>query len=254
MGFALAGGAACTPDSAMPPPLISNWNAAFVRDAHFVWHGTAQAAGVVVWAHGRAGPDVDLRGLMPPPLLRPFNDAGFDVVRFDRQPMADDVTRAAGWLRDGLAALRQQGYKLVIAAGQSRGAWNALQMLDTPGLADGIIALSPAAQGSGRSMNLSAQYDDLRAMIATWRSAPTHVVIAQFDGDPFTVEQDAHAAMFRAAFAQQFTSALLLNRPAGFQGHDAGEADHFAGRYGACLLRFITTAEPSLSVCDAVMP
>ena len=114
-----------------------------------------------------------------------MNNAGYDVVRFDREPMADARDRAAGWLRDGLQEMRRLGYRSVIAGGQSRGAWNSLQVLDTPGLADGVIAVSPAAHGAGESTNLMAQYDDLRALLAGAAPSRTRVAFVQFSGDPF---------------------------------------------------------------------
>ena len=59
-----------------------------------------------------------------------------------------------------LAEFRRLGWKLVIAAGESRGAWTALQMLDSPGLADVVIAgygpagaaAAIAAHDAGRSV------------------------------------------------------------------------------------------------------
>ena len=48
-------------------------------------------------------------------------------------------------------------------------------MLDTAGLADVVIAFSPAAHGSGASPNLTAQVDDLRRMMGEAEPARTRV-------------------------------------------------------------------------------
>ncbi len=85
-------------------------NYGFVPDERFLWHGPAAARGVVVWSHRQIA-DVDSRGLQPPPFVRAFNDAGFDVIRFDRAPLVDNPVRAAGWLRDELPVLRRSGYR-----------------------------------------------------------------------------------------------------------------------------------------------
>jgi hypothetical protein len=54
------------------------------------------------------------------------------------------------------------GWRRLIVGGQSRGARNVPQMLDTPGLADAVIAISPAAHGEGGSRLMSSQTDELR--------------------------------------------------------------------------------------------
>lgn len=86
-----------------------------------------------------AGALADARGLQPQPHVRAFNNAGFDVVRFDRDPNADARDRAAGWLEEALLDLRRRGYRRVIVGGQSRGGWNSLQMLAHAGLADAVV-------------------------------------------------------------------------------------------------------------------
>ena len=233
--------------AAVPGPLVDSINYSFVPDEHFLWHGPAAARGVVVWSHGVGGRDVDSRGHQPPPLLRPFNDTGFDVIRFDRAPFVDNPVRAAGWLRDELAVLRRSGYRMIVAAGQSRGAWTSLQMLDTAGLADAVIALSPAAHGSGGSPNLTAQDDDLRALIADAQPSATRVAIAQFTADSFMSDAAIRAELF-GRLQGRLGGLLLIDRPAGFSGHFAGTNSVFSHKFGSCLLRF-TTEPHSRAAC-----
>jgi pimeloyl-ACP methyl ester carboxylesterase len=227
---------------AVPGPLASTMNYAFVPDARFFWHGPAAAAGVIVWSHGKHG-DWDSRGVQPPPVMRAFNNAGFDIVRFDRAPMGDSTLRAAGWLQDELPVLRRLGYRRVVAAGQSRGAWTSLQMLDTAGLVDAVIALSPAAHGSGDSMNLSAQDDDLRALVSAAEPAATRVAVAQFSGDPFMSDADIRKKLLER-LRPKLGAVLLIDRPAGFSGHFGGIGQAFSERYASCLLRFVLAPSP----------
>ena len=235
-------------ESRTPPPpaaLVSSINYAFVPDARYVWHGPA-GAGVLVWSHGKNGFDVDLRGMQPPPWVRLFNNAGFDVVRFDRAPMVDDVNRAAGWLEDELAALRRSGYRRIVAAGESRGAWNSLQMLDTPGLADVVIAVSPAAHGQGGSTNLSAQDDDLRQIVAGAPASTARVALAQFARDTFIGDADVRMRLMER-LRPKSGALLLVDRPDGFAGHLAGGSAAFAASFGTCLLRFAADPVPPAS-------
>ena len=231
--------------SAPPPePFVSTINYAFVPDERFLWHGPAAASGVVVWSHGNRGPDIDSRGIQPPPMVRYFNNAGFDVVRFDRAPMVDTATRAAGWLRDGLTELRRAGYRRVVAAGQSRGGWTSLQMRDTAGLVDAVIALSPAAHGSGGSINLMAQDDDLRALVADAQSPQTRVAVVQFADDPFMSDADTRVRLLER-LRPHVAGLLVIDRPVGLKGHFGGLGGAFSREFGSCLLGFVIGAVPT---------
>lgn len=232
-----------------PAPFADTINYGFIPDARFLWHGPAAARGVVVWSHG-SNSTVDSRGLQPPPFLRLFNNSGFDVVRFDRAPLVDNPVRAAGWLRDGLAMLRRAGYRLTVAAGQSRGGWTSLQMLDTAGLADVVIAASPAAHGSGASPNLTAQDDDLRAMVAEAQPSRTRVAFVQFTGDPFMSDGDTRIGLMER-LRPKLGALLLIDRPAGLSGHFGAGGEAFSHRFAACLLRFTTDAAPPPRCADA---
>lgn len=206
--------------------------------------GPAEAAGVILFAHGRGGGGEDYRGLAPQLWVRHFAEAGFDVLLFDRHPASDDAERAAGWQRDGLARLRAQGYRRIVVAGHSRGGWTALAALERPGLADAVIAIAAAAHGRGGSMNLPAQYDQLRAMVARAPPSDTRVAFVQFAGDPFVLDPEGRARLMRERLAPRIGALLLIDRPEGFSGHAAGYDETFADRFGACLVAFATAAEP----------
>jgi hypothetical protein len=225
---------------APPGPLISSVNYAFVPDARYIWWGPGAARGVVVWSHGRG--QGDSRGLQPPPVMRPFNNAGFDMVRFDREPNVDDRERAGRWLREGMADLRRRGWRMVVAAGQSRGAWNSLQVLDTAGLADVVIALSPAAHGLGP--HTSAQASDLRHMLESAEPSGARVAFAQFSGDPYAGVPDDRPGMFQDLLRPRIGALLLIDRPDGYVGHGAGGGYPFARQFGACLLHFALDPAP----------
>ena len=228
-----------------PASLVDTINYGFFPDDRFLWHGPAQAAGVVVWAHGGGGYD-DSRGGEPAPAMRPFNNAGFDIVRYDRAPLVDNPVRAAGWLREELPVLRASGYRRVIVAGESRGGWTALQMLDTAGLADVVIAFSPAAHGSGASPNLTAQVDDLRRMMGEAEPARTRVAMVQFAHDMSAGDMDRRAALLTGLRTKE-AAVLVVDRPDGFTGHFGWKSYEFGRRFGACLLHFATDPTPPAS-------
>lgn len=215
-----------------------------VPDARYLWRGPAEARGAIVFGHGRSA-DADPRGLQPQTWVRRFNLAGYDVFRFDRHPNSDETERAAGWLRDGLARLRALGYRHIVVGGQSRGGWNALQVLDRPGLADVAIAIAPAAHGQGGSLNLLAQTDQLRTIAGRMHAPAARLAFVQFANDPFVLDPEGRARIVRERMAPRLEAVLLIDRPEGFEGHGAGQGWRFADRFGACLVAFATGPVPS---------
>jgi hypothetical protein len=218
-------------------PLAAGPGWVLAPDRRFLWHGPTRARGAYLWAHGRSPGGADSRGSQPQPHVRAFNNAGYDVIRLDRDPATDETEAGAAWLRAALAELRRRGYARVVAGGQSRGAWNALQALDTPGLADAVIAIAPAAHGPRGSAAQDFALDDLAQIVAAARSAGTRVVVANFAGDVFDPDPDRRAAIL-GGLAGRSAAFLMLDRPAGIEGHGGGAAWRFTLRYALCLLDF----------------
>ncbi len=231
-----------------PPttPLRQGPGWAVMADPRFLWQGPQGARGAYVWAHGRAAGGQDSRGTQPQPHVRVFNNAGYDVLRFDRDPATDETEEAAAWMQDALASLRARGYRRIVVGGQSRGAWNALQALQVPGLVDAVVAIAPAAHGPTGSPAHAWAFQDLRQVVHAARTPAARVAIAVFQGDEFDPGPDRRAALFRA-LAPQVGGLLLLDRPAGLQGHGAGTDWRFTQRFGACLFDF---AEGRAEDCD----
>ena len=98
-------GRASTPNL-VPAALVSTENYEIVPDNRFFWHGPAAAAGVYLWGHGSGGTTgrnaassswTDMHGRQPPPYARALNDVGFDILRFDREHLAD-TRRPCCWV------------------------------------------------------------------------------------------------------------------------------------------------------------
>lgn len=234
-------GASASPPPPLPPPAAAlsggpGWSV--VPDDRFFWRGAGVARGAYVWAHGRAAGGADSRGTQPQPHVRAFNNAGYDVLRFDRDPRTDETEAGAAWLRQALRELRARGYRRIVVGGQSRGAWNALQVLDTPGLADAVVAIAPAAHGPTGSPAHAWALDDLRHIVAAAQSPHTRVAVANFAGDEYDPDPVQRAAILRALAAPRVESLLFLDRPEGITGHGGGGDWRFTLRYSGCLLDF----------------
>lgn len=228
-------------------PLIGASNHVFVPDARYLWRGPQAAAGIYVWGHGKASGNVtDLRGQQPHPHVRRMNNLGFDIVRFDRDPDGDDVGRAEGWLRQGLSQLRAMGWRKVIVGGQSRGGWNALQMLRHPGLADGIVSVATATHGTS-SVGMDRQnreHDELRQMLSGLAQQPTRVVIVQFQDDPFISNPARRLELYEDRVRPKVGALVIIDRPPPFTGHGAGGQHAFGQKFSTCMADVLLAANP----------
>ena len=234
----------------VPGPLITGSGYAFVPDPRFIWRGPQAARGLYVWGHGKSPTGQDLSGDQPQSYVRVFNNAGFDVVRFARSPFTDYADSAEGWLRAALPKLRARGWRMLVVGGQSRGAWNSLQMLDTPGLADAVIAVSPA---SFNATTMGSQAAELYLITHAANAPTTRVAIAQFRGDAFVPSgMDARVASLRAGLTGRVGALLMIDQPDGLNGHGAGNSIDFAVRFGHCLLHFVLDPKPP-TACAGTM-
>lgn len=230
----------------VPGPLIQDSMHAFVPDPRYLWHGPAAARGIYIWGHGKADQWTDNRGQQPPPYVRAFNNAGYDVVRFDRAPAYDYDTYAARWLHEGAAELRRQGWRTVIAGGQSWGAWAALTTLDTPGLVDAVVAVSP---GNSNKYMGATQASGFPALTQHANAPGARVVVVQFVDDFFSGDPDERVTLLRTVLRPHVGALLVVDRPAGFSGHGAGNSSAFAYKFAGCILGFVTGTAAASPPC-----
>ncbi|MBN8889697.1 MAG: hypothetical protein J0H91_05330, partial [Rhodospirillales bacterium] len=141
----------------------------------------------------------------------------------------------------GLAALRADGYRRVVVAGHSRGAFIGLAALARPDLADAVAAISPAAHGTdpARRPAAVAAFAARMAAIPPEPAHPARFAFATLRGDPLEPGADQRLALVRAAAARTGLRLLLIDRPADPVGHMGGYEPAFDARFGACLAAFL---------------
>lgn len=109
--------------------------------------GPNRAKGLVLWSHGVNG-DKEQYKSPPPPIVRRLEQAGWDVVKINRNNLYEH-----GWSSSGVRhrddaieraqAAKANGYKSVILAGQSYGGAISLEANAKAAGIDGVQALSP---------------------------------------------------------------------------------------------------------------
>jgi hypothetical protein len=206
----------------------------FLSDPDYPLRGPAAAAGVMVWTHG-SGPDPSQIAQYPDPWARHVFAAGFDILRFDRERAQNALDRGSADFAAGLSAARAHGYRRVIAAGHSRGAWLALLAARASRL-DGVIAIAPAIHGTNRPGNsrFELALPEWQALVAGL-PAGLPLALVTFAGDPFDAGPDRRAQIAREHHRGPVAA---LVAPDGVEGHGGGMEPVFARRYGACLAAF----------------
>ena len=199
--------------------------------------GPQAAAGLIVWSHGYFL-GIDATATAPQGQIAEFTTNGYDLYRFDRQYIRDwpgDATQLAEAVRQAKA----MGYKRVILAGQSAGAWVSMAAAMRGAPVDGVISVSAAHHGEVKNMtDVSRARSDWQQVVKAIKPGP-RIVVVFFKDDTYDVGgRDGDAA---AAFAASGVASMIIAYPEGFTGHGAGSGSAFPRKYGACIYTFIET-------------
>jgi pimeloyl-ACP methyl ester carboxylesterase len=197
--------------------------------------GGERAQGAVIWSHGRS-----LQrecSLAPTPeYIASFRTAGWDTFRLNRPRTADTQAASGAALADAAEALKHRGYRRVVLAGQSFGAFISLIAAARSDAVDAVIATAPAAYGSAESnprgfaQNAAVLYDLLGAV----RRA--RVALFFFEGDVF--DPGGRGPMVDRILAAHGLTHVVVDRPAGLLTHWAAVGPAFATQYASCLVAF----------------
>jgi pimeloyl-ACP methyl ester carboxylesterase len=212
-------------------------------------HGPRAAEGVVVWSHGYGGAAVDHRRRAIPGVAAMLNDAGYDVFRFDRDPAEDNLGVSLPILSRALPLLRQAGYRRIVLAGQSRGAWQSvLAAAERPELVHAVLAFAPAAHGEVRlPNNHGAAIEDFRRLLAGLPATGPRLGVAVFDRDPFDPDPAGRAALVAEAAMARRAPTLVLHPEAPVEGHEGGNDWRFTRGHAPCLLTLVTAPEAGVA-------
>ena len=204
-------------------------------EPYWSMRGPQRATGLIVWSHGYMAGKNATEGA-PQPWTGRFTNLGYDLYRFDRE-WINDWPGDATALADAMARVRQLGYRRILLAGQSAGAWVSLAALQRGAPVDGVISISAAHHGEVTKMqDPTRARSEWQHMIAALKPGPK-VVLVNFAGDAYDV--GGRMADARSAFAKSGVDAVIVDAPDGFKGHGAGADFSFARKFGPCIQAFI---------------
>ena len=112
--------------------------------------GGERAQGAVIWSHGRSR-QTECSLAPTPEYIGVFRAAGWDTFRLNRPRIADTQAASGAALADAAEALKHRGYRRVVLAGQSFGAFISLIAAGLSDAVDAVIGTAPAAYGSAQS-------------------------------------------------------------------------------------------------------
>jgi hypothetical protein len=212
--------------------------------------GPATARGVIYFVRGFAFPAGALDGFhLAPYFLKTMADDGWDIIEA-KLPRDVEISGHSYILAGGVAAtiarrvkeLRAQGYRRVVAAGHSFGAWATL-MAERDGIlaADALLLDSPANFGTriDPTNNKHNFIFDLNAIefapLAAAIKTPALLIIA--NGDEF--DPGGRGAVAEWTLAQHGINHLVIDQPKGLSGHYSDWLPFFDFAYGRCIDAYI---------------
>jgi hypothetical protein len=197
--------------------------------------GGGRAQGAVIWSHGRSlQKECDLAPI--PDYIGALRSAGWDAFRLNRPSIIDTLQDSADALAGAAEALRHRGYRRVVLAGQSFGAFISLIAAGRSDAVDAVIGTAPAAYGSAQSnpfgfgLNATRLYD----LLAVVRRA--RVALFFFEGDIF--DPGGRGPTSDQILGARGLAHLVVDRPAGLPTHWGAAGAPFAAQFGRCLIAF----------------
>ncbi len=202
---------------------------------HQVLLGPKRATGAVVWSHGRSLDTEDYKAPTPP-YLRALRDSGWDVLRFDRLRDGDTLSSSSRRLVDIVADLKQRGYRRIVLAGQSFGAFLALMAADESDDVDAVVATAPAAFGDYQEYYDTWRLNATRLYPLLDRLRRARVMLFFFHGDDF--DPGGRGVEARSILAQRGVGFAVVDQPAYLTGHWISSSGAFLRRFGDCIREF----------------
>jgi pimeloyl-ACP methyl ester carboxylesterase len=198
--------------------------------------GPERAIGAVVWNHGRSINTEDADSPSPP-YLRVLREAGWEVLRFNRPRDGDTLTASTRRLVELVGQLKHKGYRRIVLAGQSFGAFLALMAADASEDVDAVVATAPAAFGNFDEFYDSWRLNATRLYPLLERIKRARVMLFYFHGDDF--DPGGRGEHSRAILSGRQVGFSVVDQPAFLAGHWASSTGLFLRRFGNCIRDFI---------------
>jgi pimeloyl-ACP methyl ester carboxylesterase len=239
MGVLIAAAAFSFRPAAAQPQLVP-------ADVSATLLGAERARGAVVWSHGCSLQE-ECSIVPTPAYITAFRAAGWDTFRLNHSSVGDTLPDGAAALANEAEGLKRNGYRRIVLAGQSFGAFISLMAAGRSDAVDAVIATAPAAYGSAESNPVGYGLNATRLYEVLGSVRRARVALFFFEGDIF--DPGGRAAMADRILGARRLAHLVVDRPAGLSTHWAGIGTAFAEHFAPCLVAF-AASDPASGTLD----
>ncbi len=228
------------------------------RDPTSRYRGPKEAVGVLIWSPGSTPNALPSRNSTAA-FVRTFNEAKWDVWRVDRtEPGQNTLKGAQDVLSQAIEKVKGAGYQRIVLAGQSAGGFISLILAARRTDIEAAIATAPAIRGDMTEKkvdDLQRALKEFDAVLSVRKNPATRLAVALFSADPFEPSAVQRGTIIERRAKELGWPILLIDRPEGLIGHDAGRGVPFAIRHRDCLLRFVELPklEGGMHDCNAIL-
>jgi dienelactone hydrolase len=212
--------------------------------------GPEKAKGVIYFIRGWGGVTTGGGSLdefrLVPYFVKALADNGWDVIgaKFPNTPTkrhsADFVPAGVTFVEARVKELKSQGYKRVVLAGHSWGAWVSMAAAKDGSGVDAVMAMAPNSYGpkivpgGHKNPRFAMNVSEFGALT---RSMKVPTILMLFAGDEF--EDGDRGKIAKEQFAKNKIALLTVDKPQAFTGHFAGWLPIFDYAYGPCIQSFL---------------
>lgn len=213
-------------------------------------HGPGRARGIVIWNHGISGTNEQYKA--PPALVfRLLHARGWDVIKIARNNLGEtsrdlSLSRATERTEAEIRAQLRRGYRRVVLAGQSFGAYIALETAAGARDVFAAVAMAPGVTVRGGVERIDPSITE--RLLQESKAARLALVLPPGDALFDNRVRGPGALRILARRGEPF---LLVDETAtAISGHGGGTGGRFALRYGPCLADFLSAeSTPGRFVC-----
>ena len=198
--------------------------------------GPAQAKGVVLYLHGIAANQDSYHHALPS-YVQLLRLEGWEILRHNRSNTQDRLYDSTQALLKAVRELKDSGYRKIVLAGQSRGAWFAASIAGKSPDVFAAISTAPGGYGDANIGTMSRSAEELGELLAEIRN--TRVMLFLFNGDPRENVPGGRGGRSQRALTRAGVPFVVVDKPTDFWGHGASGMGRFTRRYGECIVRFV---------------
>lgn len=212
--------------------------------------GPTRAEGVVIWSHGRSV-DVEDSLAPTPEYIAEMRRAGWDTFRLNRLRAGDTLPASGAALASYAEQFRASGYRRVVLAGQSFGAFISLIAAGRSDAVDAVIGTAPAAYGNFEDSYETFRLNATRLYELLDNVRRARVALVFFHGDEFDPGGRGERAV--EILARRDLPYLVIDQPARLVSHWAASSHAFTIRFADCLTSFAAfDAAHGMLACDSL--